>query len=103
MDQNEAELDLFRRQWKEEVSARKILKANATERLDRTGNQPSSSKQDMSKRTGPPTVRNPHPGGIHEARDEVEPQSYHDLEEKDTGRKLGDDQYGQSSQQREPR
>jgi F-box protein 9 len=102
-DQNEAELDRFRREWREEVSARKNLKTKATDRLDRTESQPSSSKQNVSKRPGPPLARNQNSGDIHDAWDEVQPQSYHDLEEKETGRKLGHEQHGKSSEQREPR
>ncbi len=102
-DQNEAELDRFRREWKQEVSAQNKLKNKPTERLDRTGNQPSSSKQNVSKRTGPSFARSQHSGDTLDASDEVDLQSHHDLEEKETGRKLWDDQHGQSGKQREPR
>lgn len=102
-DQNEAELDRFRREWKEEVSARQKLKTRATDRLDRTESQPSSSKQNVSKRAGPPFARTQQSVDMHDGCDEVEPQSYHELEEKEDGRKLGDDKHGQSDKQREPR
>lgn len=93
--QNEAELEQFRKQWKAEVSARARSKPTGPAQLDGAG--PSSSKQVTLKSGGPPLEHSGRP--IHQGHDEVAPLSYHDLEERETGRKIADDSYGQSSRQ----
>ncbi|KAF2717245.1 hypothetical protein K431DRAFT_288697 [Polychaeton citri CBS 116435] len=83
--ENEAALEAFRRQWKEEVSARNRVPNRRT---------PSRSADDGSRReptkrsaqaaeSGPSTQRHA------DAADEVEPRSYHDLPNKEELLKLG--------------
>jgi F-box protein 9 len=89
MEQTEEELERFRQQWKEEVTARK---RRSRVSADLTADQPSSSSSGQKKTPHPhPAARKNH----HD--DELEPRSYHDLEEKELGRKIGDESFGTSS------
>jgi F-box protein 9 len=99
MNQTEEELEKFRQQWKEEVTAKKLQTQSSAPDRQAEG-QPSSSSSSLKKTVYPHPVsralRN-----IHD--EEFEPRSYHDLEEKETGRKVGDDSYGASSSRPEPK
>ena len=90
MEQTEEELERFRQQWKEEVTAKKHRTRAST---DLAAGQPSSSSSSVQKKASHPqsTARRNHDD------DELEPRSYHDLEEKELGRKVGDENYGASS------
>lgn len=97
-EHNEAELEQFRKQWKAEVSSRARSKPAAAGQLER-GTEASSSKQSASRTGGPASSHSRGPRDAHDGHDEVAPLSYHDLEERETGRKVGDDNYGRSSRQ----
>lgn len=91
-EQNEAELEQFRKQWKAEVSARAGSKLAS-------GTEASSSEQSASRASGSPLAHSQGPRDAHDGHDEVAPLSYHDLEERETGRKIGDETYGRSSRE----
>jgi len=93
MEHTEAELDNFRRQWREEVSARAKPRANRAQEPQvpaRTGESSKAPKKAGIVAGAPPSYAKP----LHEGWDEIEPRTYHDLPEKETGRKLDDDAYG---------
>ncbi|KAF1808934.1 hypothetical protein P152DRAFT_476872 [Eremomyces bilateralis CBS 781.70] len=81
MDQTEAELERFRQQWKKEVSARKDHRQSTD--AGTSGQAPRSQDAGSTSKSGlpPPHVpagaaRNPYEGW-----DEVQPHSYHDIEQ----------------------
>ncbi|KAF2803761.1 uncharacterized protein BDZ99DRAFT_502984 [Mytilinidion resinicola] len=89
MSQTEAELESFRRQWREEVSAR-AQAANAASGPVLDSTQPSGSR---------PTARNPSATEPQSTKshdvsgaldDEWEPRTYHDLGDRDSGKRLTD-------------
>jgi F-box protein 9 len=93
MEQTEAERELerFRQQWRDEVSA----KAKPQEsRPNRT--QASASGTAASKKTWRPLLSRSYSKGSHDGTDEHEPFNHHDLPEKEIGRKTGDVEYGSS-------
>jgi F-box protein 9 len=81
MEQTEAELERFRQQWKEEVSAR-----------NRRGYRPEAGEPSSTGSSINPThkrePRTRHSRNISE--DFLEPRIYHDIDEKEHGHKLGD-------------
>jgi F-box protein 9 len=81
----EAELESFRQKWREEVTAR--TKGKAPVQSAKGG--PSSSKPRPSKSNAPDASSSSH-ARQHDAEDEdeVEPHVYHDLGEKQHGRRL---------------
>ncbi|KAF1988304.1 hypothetical protein K402DRAFT_453000 [Aulographum hederae CBS 113979] len=88
----EKELENFRRQWREEVSARNKQQTTAT-----ASGQTSSSGVAPS-RAGTQAVQPPASSqSNHHVHDELEPRTYHDLVEKEMGRKLDDPTHGTSS------
>jgi len=99
MEHTEAELENFRRQWREEVSAKAKPKASRTTQESQapvrtvTGESSKGPKKTGAAGAGagaPPSYARP----LHEGWDEIEPRTYHDLPEKELGRKLDDDVYG---------
>jgi len=79
----EAELESFRRQWQEEVSAR----ARQTQKSVVSPAAPSSTSPERSRRTGPPAKTAEK--RIDPRDEEVEPRVYHDLPDKEAELKLG--------------
>ena len=84
MTSTEAELENFRQQWREEVSAKTKGKAPAT---SAEVAQPSSSKSHISQTSAPAPSAHARHRSIEEV-DEVEPHAYSDLGEKQHGRRL---------------
>jgi F-box protein 9 len=76
----EAELESFRQKWREEVTARSKGKAPAA-------TSSSSSKPRASKSNAPDPHSHAHQRSAEEV-DEVNPYAYHDLGEKQHGRRL---------------
>ncbi|GAB7361389.1 hypothetical protein MBLNU230_g1442t1 [Neophaeotheca triangularis] len=83
-----AELEAFRRQWREEVEARnkkpETASSNATVPIRR---QQRRQDGQSSTATGPSTARRREPAI--DGSDEVEPKAYHDLPDKEEVLKLG--------------
>jgi F-box protein 9 len=90
MEQTEAELERFRREWRNEVSARTRTRPSAIPQAH-TSAGASSSSQARQRKSHPPLPKQQYPRDAHEGWDEIEPRSYHDLEEKATGRRVGDE------------
>lgn len=86
MNQTEAELENFRQQWREEVSAKAKGKAPASAIPAKTG-QASSSKPHAPKTNAPEVPSHARHQSVEEV-DEVEPHTYQDLGEKQHGRRL---------------
>ncbi|KAK8256830.1 hypothetical protein IWZ00DRAFT_500505 [Phyllosticta capitalensis] len=85
----ESELESFRRKWREEVQARtKQAKAGPSQASNAPA-QASSSKAQPSRRNKAPALSGFHQER-HEKIDEAEPHAYHDLGEKETGRRLNE-------------
>jgi F-box protein 9 len=95
MDQTEAELEKFRRQWREEVSAKRgnRTKAEAT--------QATSSKSGKQPQTQPPTAKRR--SSQYDGSDDPVPNYHLDSKERETGRKLGDEDYGSANQRPDPK
>lgn len=106
MDQTEAELESFRRRWREEVSARKNPRPSTT--VERRPLQRASvpAPQPSKASVSPSASTDIWPDAQYD-RDEVEPGTYRDLEEQDERRILGGDPSGHSrdgpNKEREPR
>jgi F-box protein 9 len=98
MDHTESELEKFRQQWREEVSARRSQGAKNPEQKHPA--QPSSSQAGGKVKAPAPTARRR--SAQFDESEEVEPKTYHDLKEKETGRKVGDLDYGNYVQPKEP-
>jgi len=115
-DQNESELETFRKKWKAEVTAKARSYPTGTGQQD--ASFASSSRNPVAKNVdnsypAPPSTQSTSngkqlppahsraPRDVHNSNDEIAPLSYHDLEERETGRKLGDEALG-SSTRREP-
>ncbi|GME36426.1 F-box domain cyclin-like protein [Neofusicoccum parvum] len=83
----EEELESFRRQWREEVSARSRHQSSlaAAQRPAHA----SSSKPHPSHRNKAPVIPET-PRDAHDGHDDAEQHAYHDLDEKHSGRKLAD-------------
>ncbi|GME38977.1 F-box domain cyclin-like protein [Neofusicoccum parvum] len=83
----EEELESFRRQWREEVSARSRHQSflAAAQRPAPA----SSSKPHPSHRNKAPVIPET-PRDAHDGHDDAEQHAYHDLDEKHSGRKLAD-------------
>jgi F-box protein 9 len=93
MDQTEEELEKFRQKWKDEVTAKKLQNQSSVSGRQ-GGGEASGSSSSLKKTVYPHPVSRPL-RNLHD--EEFEPRSYHDLEEKEVGRKVGDDSYGSSS------
>lgn len=99
MEQNEAEQELerFRQQWREEVTAKTKPQESKSNRT-----QTSSSRNAALKTSRPPISSRNYSKASHDEADELEPFTHHDLPEKKTGRKTGDPEYGVSKISEEP-
>lgn len=86
MDSTEAELENFRQKWREEVSKKAKGKAPSTAAPARA-TQASSSRTPATKSNAPEISAHARHQSVEEI-DEVEPHTYHDLEEKQHGRRL---------------
>lgn len=87
MNHTEEELESFRKQWQEEVNKKKQQPGSGSQGpscLDGTSAQAGSSS---SKRTALPPPSATYKSADHGWED-VEPRSYHDLDERETGRRL---------------
>ncbi|KAK7528028.1 uncharacterized protein IWZ02DRAFT_143106 [Phyllosticta citriasiana] len=83
----EAELESFRRKWREEVQARTKQKASRSQTTGASA-QASSSQAQSSHRNKAPAIAAHQER--HEGIDEAEPHAYHDLGEKESGRRLNE-------------
>jgi F-box protein 9 len=95
MDQTEAELDKFRQQWREEVSAKRgnQTKASTTQATSsKSGKQPQTQAPKAKRRSS-----------HHDGSDDAVPSYNLDIKEHDHGRKFGDEDYGSSSRLPEPK
>lgn len=99
MDSTEAELENFRKQWREEVSAKTKGKKAGPERPQKDA-QPSSSKQHIPKNIAPEILGHARHRSIEEV-DEVVPHVYSDLGEAKHGRRL--DETSAPAVSKEPR
>jgi F-box protein 9 len=105
MNPTEAELERFRREWKEEVSAKTKKQTKSTAASSRAA-KPIPSK---STTATPPKTQQPAPSvrplqGARDVDDEVVPAGYHDLDEKHSGRRLDAyDEGSSSSSSHEPK
>jgi F-box protein 9 len=88
MDNSESELESFRRQWRQEVSARNQAH-NAGGPSSQAAGSSTTSRQSFRRKAAPAV-----PSGVHAPRhgdhDLLEPISYHDLGEKELGRRIDD-------------
>lgn len=104
MDSTEAELESFRQKWREEVSAKAKGKTAVPAATSAKTTQASSSRSYVPKSHAPET-HNYYSHGRHrsvEELDEVEPHSYHDLGEKQHGRRLDETSAPSTSSSKEP-
>jgi F-box protein 9 len=95
MDQTEAELEKFRRQWREEVSAKRgnQSKAPITEA--------TSSRPGKQHQTNPPKAKRR--SSQHDGSDDAVPNYNVEIKEREHGRKFGDEDYGSASRPSEPK
>lgn len=82
MTNPEDELEIFRQAWRDEVSRR------APQAAGSGAGQSSSSKARQKQSKNPQPAAGP--AGHQDT--EIEPHTYHDVEEKDGGRRIGDEQ-----------
>ena len=80
----EAELEKFRRQWREEVSAR-------NRQPGESGRAPVDVRRGQAKRSGVPHVSSTHLVDVDRYSEDVEPQVYHDLPDKESTLRLGEE------------
>lgn len=88
MNPTEAELENFRQKWREEVTAKTKGKQPAASIPSKTSQASSSSSKSQGAKSNAPEVSSHARHRIVEEVDEVEPHSYHDLGEKQHGRRL---------------
>ncbi|PVH97719.1 hypothetical protein DM02DRAFT_616354 [Periconia macrospinosa] len=99
MDSTEAELESFRQQWREEVSARsKDKQPRSVKPASSRAPQPGSSKHPKSSASETPLRARRKSDLV----DEVQPHVYHDLGEKQHGRRLDDFGSANASSSKEP-
>ena len=93
MEANNPDLEIFRQQWQDEVTARSRTKASGASRrgLISAQNPIDRSLKLQSKHALPSTEL---PKDEFEPVDGVSTQAYHDLEDKDEKGRLGSDEYG---------
>lgn len=102
MDSTEAELESFRQKWREEVTAKARGKQPATAASGTTRpTQASSSK--APKNNGPDLSSSSHVRQRSEEIDDVAPHVYHDLGDKQHGRRLDETSASAASQNAEPK
>lgn len=105
MDSTEAELENFRKQWREEVTAKTKGKAAASATPEQTP-QATSSRSHVAKTVAPNSiaaevVSHARHRSVEEV-DEVEPHSYPDLGEVQHGRRLDETSPPVASSSKEP-
>ncbi|KAF2122444.1 hypothetical protein BDV96DRAFT_481051 [Lophiotrema nucula] len=100
MNSTEAELESFRQKWREEVTARTKGKAPAAG--SSRAEQASSSKSQATKGGVPEAHTHARHRSVDDV-DEVEPHAYHDLGEKQHGRRLDETDGFAASSSQEPR
>ena len=91
-EESNPELENFRKQWKEEVTARsKGASSSGVKRVARLSSptRSESSTKQPSKASGPSSWSFANIQKDEEVLDGLRTQSYHDLENKDDARKLG--------------
>jgi F-box protein 9 len=101
MNQTEAELEQFRQQWREEVSAKTKGKAKAPATSSKS-TLASSSRAQTSK-TNAPEVPTHARSLSAEEQEEVDPHVFREFEGKEGGRRLGDTSTPSEPWTREPR
>ena len=103
MEQSEAELERFRREWREEVSKKaKDQPETVSQRQPRQAAGSSSDKRHVTKKPEPLTILRHSERQIHDGGSEIEPKTYHDLEEKITGRRLTNEPLSPIASEKEP-
>ncbi|KAF2870966.1 hypothetical protein BDV95DRAFT_494482 [Massariosphaeria phaeospora] len=102
MNSTEAELENFRQKWREEVSKKSRGQASNTPQAS-PSSKPHASKS-IAAEQGPEVSHPRYPSklGIEDA-DEVQPHAYHDLGEKQHGRRLDETGAPSTSSSKEPR
>jgi F-box protein 9 len=95
MEQTEAELERFRQQWREEVSAKRGNQSKAP------NTQATSSKAGKQPQNQPPTARRR--SSQHDGSDDTVPNYNIEIKEREHGRKFGDEDYGSASRRPEPK
>ena len=100
MDQPETELERFRKQWQEEVNKKKQGAPSSSRKPVKLDTTAVASEASSSKRTAPPPTATYKPAD--HGWEDYEPRAYHDLDEKETGRRL-DDEGGERETPQEPR
>ncbi|KAF2459452.1 hypothetical protein BDY21DRAFT_419996 [Lineolata rhizophorae] len=105
MDQTEVELESFRRQWKEEVSARAKSNAAASpssSHAESPKSTASGSASHAAKRSKAPTIPSSARSELQGSLEEFQPRSYHDIEPNETGHRLGDPGSSSCAARKEP-
>ncbi|TID14025.1 hypothetical protein E6O75_ATG07257 [Venturia nashicola] len=97
----ERELERFRQQWREEVTAKTKPKESKPHRTHATSIATSNATS-VQKKNRPPTTSRTYSKASHDGADEHKPFAHHDLPEKEIGRKTGDAEYGVSKTPEEP-
>lgn len=92
MNRTKDELERFREQWKAEVSTKKHQTQPTLASSSQAGGPSSSATGTINFRKSKPEPKGK--AVLRDGDDELAPQPYHDLEEKELGRKLGDESYG---------
>ncbi|KAF2100154.1 hypothetical protein NA57DRAFT_37705 [Rhizodiscina lignyota] len=87
MNQTEAELENFRKRWQEEVSKKKQTTSSTTQRSSNFDSALPAAGPSSSKRTATQPPNATYRPADHGWED-IEPRSYHDLDERETGRRL---------------
>lgn len=101
MNEAEAELESFRQQWREEVSARSKSKVTSSTAPRKAAG--ASSTRPQAPKSTLPKIPTDKPQERIEELDEVEHPTCHDVEGKESGRKLGDPGPSPAQPNEEPR
>ena len=101
MNEAEAELESFRQQWREEVSARSKSKVTSSTVLRKAVG--ASSTRPQAPKSTLPEIPTDKPQERIEELGEVEHPTCHDVEGKESGRKLGDPGSSSAQPNEEPR
>jgi F-box protein 9 len=101
MNEAEAELESFRQQWREEVSARSKSKVTSSTAPRKAAG--ASSTRPQAPKSTLPKIPTDKPQERIEELDEVEHPTCHDVGGKESGRKLGDPVSSSAQPNEEPR
>lgn len=101
MNEAEAELESFRQQWREEVSARSKPKATSSTAPRKAAG--ASSTRPQAPKSTLPEISTDKPQERIEELDEVEYPTYHDVGGKESGRRLGGPGSSSAQPNKEPR